>query len=304
MDVLLAEGFVHHRVVTATAELEAGFLKLQGSRRGGGFVTLATHLLFHGRVDVIEEHTAPIRAVWVVALGAAGGSHRIIHVLFGKSRAGGLVACETEGDYGITFEEMVRLHRGMRIVARDAALLHRIVLEFHLGEPGAHILVAVETEIITCFQEIILVRCPVGIVAFHAVSFRRHLVDAPCLLRNHRPVTLEADLARLILDQLCVGRRVRVVTSRTLSGLDRGVKKLSLQGILKIVVAVETPLPGRIGFQPKLVLRLAISCRMGKQNHRNERATDEKAEFHVLSFSPLHFPTTWHSSQDLDAKGA
>ena len=189
-------------------------------------------------------------------------------------------------------------------MARDTALLHRIVCEFHLGEPGAHLLVAVETEVITRFQEIGLVRCPMGIVAFHAVSFRHHLVDAPRLLRNHRPVTLEADFARLILEQFSVGRRVGVVTSRTLPGLDRGVDKLSFQGILKIVVAVEAPLPVRIGFQLKLVLRLGVSRRMDKHKQRDEHAADEKAEFHVLPFSPFHFPTTWHSSQDLDAKGA
>ena len=175
-------------------------------------------------------------------------------------------------------------------MARDAALLHRIVCEFHLGELGAHLLVTVETQTIASFQEIKLVRCAVGIVAFHAVSFQRRLVDAPRLLRDHRPVTLEADFARLILEQLSVGRRVGVVTSRTLPGLDRGVYKLSFQGILKIVVAVETPFPARIGLQLELVLRLGDPAEGTSKSIETSTQPMSRRKFMYSPFLPFIFP--------------
>src|SRR5208283_773529 len=51
VDPVLSQSLVHHRVVTTPAKLEARLLGLERGRRRGGFVALAAHLLFHGRMD-------------------------------------------------------------------------------------------------------------------------------------------------------------------------------------------------------------------------------------------------------------
>ena len=53
----------------------------------------------------------------------------------------------------IIFQKMFSFGRGVWIVAVDAPLFDRVMLEFYLGHNTANILMTIETEFVPCFQK-------------------------------------------------------------------------------------------------------------------------------------------------------
>ncbi len=78
--------------------------------------------------------------------------HRIIHMLFLKVGPICLVAAHTES-HQIIFQKMTSFGRSMRLVATDASLFHRTVLELRFGNSISNIFVTIKTEFIPCFQK-------------------------------------------------------------------------------------------------------------------------------------------------------
>jgi hypothetical protein len=94
------------------------------------------------------------------------------------------------------------------------------------------------------------------------------------------------------------------MTTGALPGFNRGMDELLLESVFEGIVAGETLLAPGIGFKFEFVL--SVGSRITAQTYGHEKENNLKT--HVLHTSTFpvshHFPTIWHSSQDLPANGA
>jgi hypothetical protein len=67
-------------------------------------------------MDIIKEYPCPVRAMGVMAGGAARFGYRIIHVLFNKGRPVRLMAAHTERNQ-IVVQKVIRFCRSVRNMA-------------------------------------------------------------------------------------------------------------------------------------------------------------------------------------------
>jgi hypothetical protein len=115
-------------------------------------MALIAHFIGNRLVHIIKQYSSPVRAMGVMAGRTIRLFDRIVHVLFRKSRTIGLMTVHAERNQ-IVFQKMKGLCRGMGIVAIRTAFLHRVVFEFYFCKDTPDILMAVNTELISCLQK-------------------------------------------------------------------------------------------------------------------------------------------------------
>jgi len=115
-------------------------------------------------VNVVEQDARGIRAVWIVAGGAAGFLYGIVLMYLPERRIVCFMATEAQG--GLLFHQEIDAHcRRVRIVAFHAAVRHRIVVEFIGCNPLAQLLVAFHAESTAGADQVHLVLGTVRIMA-------------------------------------------------------------------------------------------------------------------------------------------
>jgi hypothetical protein len=165
--------------------------------------------------------------------------HRIIHMLFLKVGLIRLVAAHTEGRQ-IIFQKTISLGRSMRLVATATSFPDRTVFELCFGDSIPNIFVAIKAEFVPRFQKDKLVPGGMRIMALYTIAFHHNFMTAPGILGDDPSMTLIADLVRIFIQQLSVGRGVRIMAFCALSRLHRSVHKWILELFLKSVVAAQT----------------------------------------------------------------
>ena len=93
----------------------------------------------------------------------------------------------------------------MGIMAVEASFCHGGVLEFNLRQGVTHLFVAFQAKLITGFQQIILIIRSMGIVAFYAVPFRKHLVHTAVGRMGHLGMARVADFIGIGSEQFAMG---------------------------------------------------------------------------------------------------
>jgi hypothetical protein len=139
----------------------------------------------------------------IMAGRAPGAGHRIIHVRLCKILPVRFVAAKAERSL-VILEEVIRFCRSVGIMAVDAALLNRAVLEFCLADSITHILVAVKAKIICCLDKVELIIRGVGVMTVYTISFRNNFVDTLCFLRYQSLMALNTDFICLRCKQFTV----------------------------------------------------------------------------------------------------
>ena len=109
MEAVLGEHLVNHCIVASPAQFETLLLQGERIRRVGALMAeIARFVGKRGMGRVIDEARL-IGAVHIMAEGATGISHGIVHVLFGKDRLISLVALLAERRH-FFFQESGGLH--------------------------------------------------------------------------------------------------------------------------------------------------------------------------------------------------
>jgi len=157
-------------------------------------------------------------------------------MLPGENGAVGLVTSGAEGRHAILQQEFT-LGGSVRFMTGEASFFYGIVLEFDLCQRLSHLLVAIETESIARLDKIELAVGRMRVVAFHATTFGNYLVGASRGGRDHRGVTVEADLGGVSFQEFAMGRGVRIVTAGTLPLFQRGMDITLLELFLKFRMA-------------------------------------------------------------------
>ena len=132
-------------------------------------------------------------------------------MLFRKVGPVCLMAAQAESDQ-IIFQKMLSSGGSVRIVTIDTSFLHWIMFEFRLGDGIPNILMAIEAEIITRFQEDKLIFRSMRVVAFYAIAFHHHSMTAFGTLGYDSFMTLVTDLVRVFAQQLPVRGSMRIMT--------------------------------------------------------------------------------------------
>jgi hypothetical protein len=104
------------------------------------------------------------------------------------------VALEAQGGLCV-LQKLAILGRGVGIVAIEAVLRDRIMLVPVAGDPLAERLVALETELTACSQQVHLIVRRMRVVAGDALAFDDDLMDAPRFAGDDVIVALVADVA-------------------------------------------------------------------------------------------------------------
>jgi hypothetical protein len=152
VDSILVKRVIHHAAMAPPTEFVT---RSSGLKRGWGIrglVALRTDFIGNRSVHIIKQYSSPVRAMGVMAGRTIRLFDRIVHVLFRKSRTIGLMTVHAERNQ-IVFQKMKGLCRGMGIVAIRTAFLHRVVFEFYFCKDTPDILMAVNTELISCLQK-------------------------------------------------------------------------------------------------------------------------------------------------------
>jgi hypothetical protein len=156
--------------------------------------------------------------------------------------------------YHIISQQIFSLGGGMRIVAVDAFFLNWIMLEFCFCNGLSYIFVAIETEFIPRFQKDKFVFGGMGIVALYTIAFHHHFMTAFRIFRHDPFMALVADFVRIFVQQLSMGRGVRIMTFRAFSRLHRSVHKWIFELFFKVIVTVQAQLSLGIRFESEFIL--------------------------------------------------
>jgi hypothetical protein len=105
----------------------------------------------------------------------------------------------------------------MGIMAGEASLCHRVVLEPGFGDFLAHFLVTSETEVVSFLYEIEFAVCAMGVMAFHAVPLGNYLVDAFRIIGNHLLVAGVANSGGIGCKQLPVSGSMGIMTANAVT---------------------------------------------------------------------------------------
>jgi hypothetical protein len=81
----------------------------------------------------------------------------------------------------------------MGVMTVETSSLHGVVLEFYFFYGIAHLLMAAETEVVPCFQQIELVLRCMRVMTFYTISLCHDLMGTACLFGCHIGVAGEAD---------------------------------------------------------------------------------------------------------------
>ncbi len=192
MHPFFIERFVHHVVVASPAKLKARLFYLERDRCSGFLMALLTHLIGNGRMHMSKQDDRLVRAMGVMATSTARIRHGVIQVLFSKNGAVGLVACCTEGRH-VFFQQIIGRKGCVRLVAGEASLLNRGMLELGLCYGISERLMALKAELIPRLYEIELVFRSVRVMALNAFTVQYSLMDAVRLLGGHRFMAIVAD---------------------------------------------------------------------------------------------------------------
>ena len=119
-------------------------------------MALAAHPVGERRMYCIVQQSSLIGAVGVVARRTALFCHRIFHMLVHKGRPVCLMALQAKRRHRV-LKKKIRFCRGVRIVAVEAALFHRIMFEFDFLHGFAHVFVTAEAKLVPSLQEMKLV---------------------------------------------------------------------------------------------------------------------------------------------------
>ncbi len=202
-------------------------------------MTLIAHSIGYRSMDIRKKDSRPIRAMGIMARRAVCFGHRIIHVLFDKSRIIRFMAFSTESDQ-LILQEVIGLCRPVGIVAVEAAFFHGIMLEFHLRDGISQGFVAAEAEFVPRLEEIALIIRTMGIVALDAITLHGNLMTAFRLFGNDVFMALEAGFIRVVIEQFAVRRRMGIMAFGALPILHWCMDKLAFELFLKLIVAIET----------------------------------------------------------------
>jgi hypothetical protein len=191
-------------------------------------------------------------------------------VLFPEGGSVRLVARDADARH-LAFQQGQVGRGSVRGVTAEAPFLHGVVLEFVprdlLGDP----LVTAETEFVPRENQVVFVLRGMRVVAFHAVSFRRHLVRTARVPRDDIVVAGETDGIHILRKHLPVGGGVRIVAVGAVPCLDRRMDERKFQLLLECFVTGQTDLPLGSGLQTELVL----GVRRGNHRHRQDREEEQ-----------------------------
>src|SRR5512143_1682220 len=141
----------------------------------------------------------------------------------------------------------------MGVVTVETSPLHGMVLEFYLFYGIAHILMAAETEVVPCLQQIELVFCCMRVVTFDAISLCHDLMRTACLLGYHVGVAGKATFIGIRRQKLTMGRCMGIMTAYAISGLYRCMDRRQLELVLERNMTGQAILALRSRLQPEFI---------------------------------------------------
>jgi hypothetical protein len=229
---------VEHLIVAAPAQFIAVSLGLEGI--GGTRVTVAlvAHACRDRLVNIIVKYSRHVGTMGIVATGAIGRSHRIVHVLLDKYRAIGGMATDAEG-VGLVLEQKLPFCRCVGLMACKTTLLHRIVLVLIFGHRIPYGLVAVETEGIAPLHQIVLAARSMGIMALHALTIHDNLVGTDASGWNNTRMAGATDLLAVTLQELAMSCGMGIVAPRTVPFFQRRMNERLFELFLKGRMAIK-----------------------------------------------------------------
>ena len=213
-----------------------------------------------------------------------------------------LVAVGAKGGHP-RFQEGIGSRGGVRSVAAEAPLFHRLVPELALCDRLRDVLMTIEAELLPGQEQVVLVFRRMGVVALHALPFRGRLVDALRLPGDDPRVALQADPVGVLRQELPLGGGMGIVAVGAVSLLHRSVDEGKPHLLLERRVAVEADLPARARLQAKLVLG---KRQRGREKRRDaeEQQDDPVTRLHTFSFIAFVRCGTLRSSGRRTGRGA
>ena len=169
-------------------------------------------------------------------------------------------------------------------MAVEASFLNGTLFEFCFFYRITHVLMTTVAKLVSRCQEIVLVFCGMGIVAFYTIPLGHDLMGTESFFGQHAGMALEADFVRLHFQHFAVGGCVGIMAARAFSGLDRRVEERELQLLLKGYMAVQADLPLRSGLQPELVLLGFRGRAEDESERRNKRREQPVTYMHRVFF--------------------
>jgi hypothetical protein len=164
--------------------------------------------------------------------------NRIVRMLLDEKGVVGLVTAFAQPG-NIVFQEKSGLGGCMRIVARDASFLHRIMFKFDLLYCIKLVFMAAVTQIVAALEQIELVVRGMRIMTLNTFAFESDLVGAARVILQYPFVARNADLAYLCRQLFWKVRCVGTVTRYTPRFIDRRMDKGFFQEILERRVACQ-----------------------------------------------------------------
>ncbi len=124
---------------------------------------------------VVVEYRGLVGPMRIVARGATGFLHRIVQMDSCECGLVGLVALDAERR-NLGGEKLSCFFRGVRIMTAKTSGLNRAVPEFNVGKCVPHVLVALETQLVSGLEQVPPVIGAVRVVAHYAFTLHHDLV--------------------------------------------------------------------------------------------------------------------------------
>ena len=192
-------------------------------------------------------------------------------------------------------EQGGRLSGCVGIVTVETALPGRFVGDSCLRHSLLYVPVALEAQLFPGGPQELPISAGVGIMAVSAAALGYHLVDAGGLGRKQIVVALKADLLRFCVQEVPMVGGMGIVAFGALPLGNGGMDVTQFQFFLKRLVAGQTEVSVRSGFQFVWVFSL---CAQGQDQDPQEPQDGGSSYDHGIS--PYHRPwTSWHLSQAL-----
>lgn len=189
----------------------------------------------------------------VMAGGAISLFNRVIRMQLFKR---GLVRFMTFQTKGRRFvgEQLHLFLRGMGIMAYEAVLFNRRVLELVSGNFISQVLMTFETELAARQNKVVFIVRRMGIMAQNAFPLHHHLVGAHGPLRGQVVMTGVAYIGGIGDQESLMVRSVRTMAAGALALGKRGVDKFFLQLLLEGDMTGQTDFTPGPGFKVELSL--------------------------------------------------
>ncbi len=232
VDAVSGQGLVDHGAMAPPAKLEPRLFRGQGVGRRGLRMALVAHLVDDRRMDGGPQDAGIVRAVRVVARGAARLRHRVVHVLLPEGRLVGPVAVVAQSRDRLLEQER-RLPGRMRIVAAETVARDRGVPELDLRDGLRHLRVTAGAELVAGGDQVGLVLRGVRIVAADALARHDRRMDALRLVRDQPGVAARADRRGVRGEELAMGRGVGIVAVGAVARFHGRMDEGPAQGVLE-----------------------------------------------------------------------